>query len=379
MGIARKASGFLLSLAAGGLGVAAAPHAARAQACASIVCLAPNAGQSVLWGGNFRTSSTGVYQPVDIWNMGGGNFDIAFALPLAPLPVTLTPGQALPNNGPINLRATLNAVQGAYGGAGAGWSFAAGGNLPAATLNVTAYQVHAGPRYVGIEMQRANPINTNIIKTLADVGFAVQVPANQAPAGNVHWVQVIADNFNITNNPGYGNPENIVDIGAATTTPYYDNGGAANGAPNPPNVPGINFFDAPIRNNQANLNQSDWWIADLFLATGPANNAPGLVTLYNDGIQYGWANFHISVGALGILGLRNLFALDTSNMTNFDLALNCPASSCPLNSMVDQTYLNQLDASFNSAVPEPSTWALMLLGLAGLGAAGRRVAVKQAT
>ncbi len=66
-------------------------------------------------------------------------------------------------------------------------------------------------------------------------------------------------------------------------------------------------------------------------------------------------------------------------MTNFDLALNCPASSCPLNSMVDQTYLNQLDASFNSAVPEPSTWALMLLGLAGLGAAGRRVAVKQAT
>jgi hypothetical protein len=328
--------------------------------CTSVVCLAPNAGQSVLWNGNFRTSSTGVYRPVDVWNMGGGNFDVAFALPLLPTPLGLTAGQPLPNAGPINLRATLNAASGAYAGAAGGWSYAAGGSLPAQTLNVTAYEVHAGPNYVGIEFQKANPINTNLIKTLADVGFAVQAPQNQIPAGNVHWVQVIADNYNITNNPGYGNAENIIDIGGANTTPYYDVGGAANST---------NFFDAPMRDNQANLNQSDWWLANLFMATGPANNQPGQVTLYSDGIQYGWANIHISVGNLGIPGLRQLFAYDTSSLTNFDLALNCPPNSCPLNSFVTMGYLNGLNADL-SAVPEPSTWAMMLIGVAGLGLAG---------
>jgi hypothetical protein len=341
-------------------------------ACTTVVCLAPNAGQSVLWNGNFRTSSTGLYKPIDVWNMGGGNFNIAFALPLAPLPVVLNTGGALPNAAPINLSATLNAASGAYAGAAGGWSFVAGGSLPAQTLNVTAYEVHAGPNYVGIALQRANPVNTNIIKTLADVGFAVQAPPNQVPAGNVHWVQVIADNFNITNNPGWGNAENIIDIGGGNATPYYDVGGAANGAPSLPNVPNVNFFDAPIRNNQANLNQSDWWIANLFLATGPANNQPGKVTLYNDGIQYGWANFHISVGNLGIPGLRRLFALDTSSLSSFDLAMNCPQSSCALNSLVTTGYLNTLDADLNSAVPEPSTWAMMLMGFSGLVFAGRR-------
>jgi hypothetical protein len=201
----------------------------------------------------------------------------------------------------------------------------------------------------------------------ADVGFAVQVPANQAPGGSAHWVQVIADNYNITNNPGYGNAENIVDVGNGNTTPYYDVGGAANGTPA---INGsLNFFDAPIRDNQANLNQSDWWLADLFLATGPANNAPGRVTLYSDGIQYGWANFHISLlnPFNPLPGIRRLFALDTSSIANFDLALNCPVNTCPLNSVITTSYLNQLDADFLAAVPEPQSWALIVLGFAGLG------------
>ena len=381
----RKAAG-AAPAAFWGVGLLAATAPVADAACTTPVCLAPGpqstkfavpvrAPDGSLTTVVARVTSTGVYQPISIWNMGGGNFDIAFTMPLVPVAVTYGPQT---NNPPVNYQAVLNRPWGGYVGAGAAgqWTYAVAVNpLPAQSLDVTAYQVYAGPNFVGIAgAAQANGFSS---------GFAVQAPANLPgiPAGTAHWVQVIADNFNISNNPGFGNPENILDNGGVNfgnvapmppvTSPYYDALGAADGT---------SFYDAPRRNNQANLAQSNWWIGDVFLATGSGptgpgsrGQAPGTVILSNPGIQYGWGNFHLSIGGLGFGALRNLFAQDTSSVSNFEVALDCNPSTCPLSSELTQTYLNQLDMDFNVAgVPEPATWTQIILGVGLAGAWMRR-------
>ena len=366
------------------LALGAAP-ARAADPCTTAVCFTPMA-QSAMIGG-FTVSSTGVYQPVSIYYVGNGVFDVAVAWPLLPVPVTVTAGQPLPNAAPINLMTALNASNknarfpgfgGKYGGAGDGWMFAAGANLAAATLNVTAYQVTAGgPKIVGIAGSAPGG-DQNAPANAVSLGFGVQVAnAPTPPMGtSLHWVQVVADNYPATGAPGnqvYGNMEDVVDINSSNKTPYYDQGGGEIATANT-----LNFFDAPQRDNASEVNQSDWWLAQLFLAYGPANNMPGTVTLYNTGVEWGWANFHINVaGALNLLqALRNAFAFDTSSMMNFDLALDCDPADCPLNAFVTNDSLDQLYADFLAAplpvVPEPQTWALALIGFAGLGLLGLR-------
>ena len=379
-GAARLGSALgLISALAGG-----APARAADPPCTTAVCFTPMAQSTTI--GAYTVSSTGVYQPVSIYYVGNGVFDIAVAWPLLPVPVTVTAGQMLPNTAPINLRTALNASNinatypgfgGRYGGAGAGWMFAAGPNLAAGTLNVTAYQVTAGgPKTVGIAGSTGGG-DQNAPANTASLGFGVQVAnAPTPPMGStLHWVQVVADNYPATGAPGnqvYGNMEDVVDINSTNRTPYYDLGGGEIATANT-----LNFFDAPQRDNASEVNQSDWWLAQLFLAYGPANNAPGTVTLYNTGIEWGWANFHINVaGAVNLLqALRNAFALDTSSMLNFDLALDCDPTDCPLNAFVTTASLDQLYADFLMApvtVPEPQTWAMALIGFAGLGLLGLR-------
>ncbi|MBV8684316.1 MAG: hypothetical protein JO111_15675 [Caulobacteraceae bacterium] len=323
-------------------------------------CLDPGPQTTNFGPGVTRTSSAR-YQPISIWNMGGGNFDIAFTLPLLPAAVTYPTNAA-----PINFRNTINAANapwGVYGGAAAGWTFVNGGALPNGALTITADQVYAGPGYVGIYYKG----NTR--------GFAVKVNSPMGmPVGNYHWVQVLADNFNITTNPGYGNLENVLDVGNNVTTPYYDTGGAANASA---------FYDLSSRTNPGVLTQNDWWIADLFLATGPGaprmnGVPPGQVTLYNTGIQYGWANLHVSVGPLinYIPALRRAFNQDTSSITAFDDAMDCGSDCTELDDAISQSYLSQLDSAFNSSVPEPGSWALYMTGAALAGAALRRRAAR---
>ena len=143
-----------------------------------------------------------------------------------------------------------------------GWTFAAAGaDLTNGSLRVRTYDVQGTDAQVGAE-------------------FHVQyVPGAGDPTENIHWIQVVTDNHNVTNNPGHGNNENIVDnpFSPAGRAPYYDDGAAANGT---------HFYDFAVRTD---AKRNHTWIADLYLVVGPAANAPGQVTIYS-GIQWGWEN-----------------------------------------------------------------------------------------
>ena len=101
-----------------------APARAANPACASPICLTPMNQSIVLMGQTIQ--STAQYVPLSIWNMNGGNFDIAFDFPLLPVPATLAAAQAPPSVAPINLNTVLKAGSvnpdnagfgGQYGGA----------------------------------------------------------------------------------------------------------------------------------------------------------------------------------------------------------------------------------------------------------------------
>jgi hypothetical protein len=126
----------------------------------------------------------GVYDPVNVFSTGTG-CGVSFLLPPVPLGGTDF----------LNFNTKVN-------GFGGGWSFKVAANsLANNSLVITADDVCCSglnPSFVGIEGVRGSTD-----------GFAVQL--SNLPAGmSTHWVQVIADNSNIMNNPGYGNLENVV-------------------------------------------------------------------------------------------------------------------------------------------------------------------------
>ena len=102
------------------------------------------------------------------------------------------------------------------------------------------------------------------------------------PAVNqLHWIQRVVNNHNITNNPGHGNDEDIIDVSPGQSNPFYDL------------IPGITFTDedeladGPARPDPWN---EHIWSAELYLVEIPDPvNAPKSVTIYN-GISWGWRN-----------------------------------------------------------------------------------------
>lgn len=169
------------------------------------------------------------------------------------------------------------------GDAYAGWTFSSAvAELSDDSLVVHTYHVVGSPTLVGAWI---------------DLEY---VPHGTDPTSNVHWIQVISDNHNITNNPGHGNLENIVDVASTNTTdPYYDNGFAADGR---------NFLDFSRRNDGCD---DHYWNAELHLVveTGPKE-----ARIYG-GVLWGWENHcnpvpepnslaALAVGALGLTGLR---------------------------------------------------------------------------
>jgi len=142
------------------------------------------------------------------------------------------------------------------------WTFNPASNDLAGSFVVQIYDAIGTPNRVGAQLRLQYIPGIN----------------DPTPSGNnLHWIQRVFDNHNITNNPGHGNFENVIDIGPGVTNPFYDT--AFGVQPFDERT----FFDPPGRNDAGN-NHS--WLAELYLVD---QTAPQRVTIYN-GVQWGWNN-----------------------------------------------------------------------------------------
>ena len=143
----------------------------------------------------------------------------------------------------------------------AGWSYGTSGDaLSDNSLVVHTYDVLGTPTRVGAEFH------------------AEYIPHGTDPTSNIHWIQVVTNNYPVSDDI-HGNTANVVDtISPGGRSPYYDDDGSATDR---------QFYDFPDR---IDADMSHTWVADLFLVTGPDVNAgPGEITFYN-GIRWGWEN-----------------------------------------------------------------------------------------
>lgn len=202
----------------------------------------------------FGFNPSGIHDTVDTYRVK----DLDCVAWLDPLTVTEEPGTA------GNFFAVLS---GAFP-PGGGRSYASFANpLSAGTIEIHTYDVQGTPARVGAEI---------------DVEYA---PAAADPQNDIHWIQVVTNNHRIGGGGGHGVNDNKVDIPGTATTPYYDDGFAADsgncGA-------GCDFYDFPGRVDTAN---SHTWSAVTHLAEGPAVGAPlGPITLTHPGFLWGWKN-----------------------------------------------------------------------------------------
>jgi hypothetical protein len=185
------------------------------------------------------------------------------------------------------------------------------------------------------------------IGTAASVGANIDIeykPAGTDPTVNMHWIQVVSDNHNITTNPGHGNLENVVDLAAdnvgAGRTPYYDTG-------TPVVANSRNFLDGSRRTD---VEQNHNWVAALFLVSGP--NAPGTaanpaqIKIYNDsGIFWGWKNTFFPT--------QNPVAFANDVMQQIEPQI-------PVDQRVE--FNNEFNSELTSLVPEPASAVLFVFG-----------------
>jgi hypothetical protein len=234
-----------------------------------------------------------------------------------------------------------------------GWSVT--GNaapLAAGSLQITTYGAIGTPAVVGADFA------LSYLTTMP--GPNNTVAPNGNPTTNLHWIQVVSDNNALTfpggrraSNPG--TPANKVDVTRAnTTSPYYDQGGGAANS--------RSFRDRPRR---PDVEFDNTWIAALFLVSGPSNPGtsatPATITVYNDsGITWGWDNF---------------FFTDVNEQQFIADVENDVFGGDQLGPALTTDYALYQQA-FLASVPEPSAWAMMLLGFAGLGVAGYRTSRK---
>jgi hypothetical protein len=177
-------------------------------------------------------------------------------------------------------RAVTNNFFDVLTGAYAGWQFtSAAAELSDDSLVVHTYHVVGSPGLVGAEI---------------DLEYAAH---GADPTAKVHWIQVVTDNHAI--NGGHGVVENIVDVASTATTPYYDDGFAANGT---------GFYDFSQRPDGC---KDHYWNAELHLVVETGNKQ---ARIYG-GVFWGWENHctpvpepsslaALAVGAIGVLGLR---------------------------------------------------------------------------
>lgn len=172
-----------------------------------------------------------------------------------------------------------------------GWTFQKADADLAGSFNITHYDAVGTPITVGAD-------------------FALDYVAqgdDPVTRGNtqLHWIQRVFDNHNITDNPGHGNKENVIDV-LTTKKPFTDPGRLfydfdANFATPP------HFEDGP-RRPDADKNHS--WNAELYLVSIDTTN-PNTVTIYN-GVRWGWTNtIPEPSSVLGLLALGTIGAAST--------------------------------------------------------------------
>jgi hypothetical protein len=125
------------------------------------------------------------------------------------------------------------------------------------------------------------------------VDFTNNNPRAPLPA-NLHWIQIVQDNWNITGVDGgdlsapmgLGNHENVVDAPKTPNNAYYDV--SSNTPPNPFNTTPPHFEDGSGRGEPTRKNPVITWNAELWLVSDPKND--GQFTIYN-GVEWGWATY----------------------------------------------------------------------------------------
>lgn len=187
---------------------------------------------------------------------------------------TLDPLVVLPPGGSDGFLAELNHEFGQDGIVDPGWTFSAGDDLTNSKFVITDYVAFG---------------------TAAQVGAAIALdyePGGSDPSQTddpvldgqreFHWIQWIVDNHNITNNPGHGHFEDIIDTNAGTGVPFYD-------TVNPLYTPFArppHFGDGPVRKDPW---QEHDWHAEVYLVSHIHGENSKSVTIYN-GVAWGWQN-----------------------------------------------------------------------------------------
>lgn len=150
--------------------------------------------------------------------------------------------------------------------AAAGWSYtSATRRLSRRTIRVRTHDVLGSAAVVGVEFH---------------VNYR---PRRRDPSTRIHWIQVYDNNHD--SRGGHGVRGNRVDVPAAATTPYYDDGYAAT---NGTCAPTCYLYDRPFRTDTT---RDHTWQAVTFLVQGPDIGAgPGAITFLRPGFRWGWTN-----------------------------------------------------------------------------------------
>lgn len=149
-----------------------------------------------------------------------------------------------------------------------GWSYStAVSKLSRRTIHVKTYDAQGTATRVGAEIH------------------VLYKPRSGDPSTNIHWVQVLGTNHSLRPPSGHGNSATYVDIPGTATTPYYDDGYAADAGNC---AAGCDFYDFPGRSD-AGADHN--WEATTFLVQGPAiGSGPGAITFLRPGFKWGWIN-----------------------------------------------------------------------------------------
>lgn len=191
--------------------------------------------------------------------------------------------------------------------------------------------------------ERGSP--STIVGSFIDVTYTPGAGDPTAAANDLHWIQRVFDNHNVTNSPGHGNAEDVTDIRAGFTdpvlglcdnNPYYDCGFFA----------GETFFvDRPSRSSDSGSDHV--WGAELYLVEQTAANT---VTIYN-GIKWGWLNTASDIRALTAPPSATIFDNPAPSVGGATVATGIGTSSITWGTAVDGSFASSLSIT-------PSTFDL---------------------